>query len=82
MTSKPILLIPMAGQGSRFKKAGILTPKQLLLVGDKSCLERSFDSFRNLRDFKIVFGVNDVRVGDAAMAYAEKQEDKELEKAV
>jgi len=70
MTSKPILLIPMAGQGSRFKKAGILTPKQLLLAGDKSCLERSFDSFRNLRDFKIVFGVNDVRVGDAAMAYA------------
>jgi NDP-sugar pyrophosphorylase family protein len=60
----------MAGEGARFRKEGVLTPKQLLPAGGRSCLERSLDSFLNLSNFKIVFGVNDESVAEATIAYA------------
>ena len=69
MASQPIFFVPMAGQGARFKQAGIATPKQLLPAGARTCLERSLDSFRNLSEFKIVIGVNDDQVAAAATAY-------------
>lgn len=70
--SKPILLIPMAGQGSRFKRVGIFTPKQLLPADGRNCLERSLDSLKNLRDFKIVFAVNDPQVEAATAQYGQE----------
>ena len=45
-TSKLInIIIPMAGSGSRFQKAGIKNPKPLITVLGKTLIEHSIDSF-------------------------------------
>jgi NDP-sugar pyrophosphorylase family protein len=38
------IVIPMAGLGSRFQNAGVLTPKPLIVVNGKTLIEHSVDS--------------------------------------
>lgn len=53
--SKPLLLVPIAGFGSRFREKGITTPKQQLhLATGRSSLEESLGSI-NLNDFDLHF---------------------------
>ena len=56
MKSKPILLIPIAGFGSRFVEAGFETPKQMLIPQGQtlSCLELSLSSVV-LDEFELIF---------------------------
>ena len=51
------IVIPMAGLGSRFIKAGINTPKPLILVQGKTLLEHSIDSFRPSTSHRFIFVV-------------------------
>jgi RpiB/LacA/LacB family sugar-phosphate isomerase len=56
MSEKPILLIPIAGFGSRFVDAGFTTPKQMLIPTGQSlsCLEISLASV-SLEKFEPIF---------------------------
>lgn len=52
---KPLLVIPMAGLGSRFRRQGYTVPKQLLEVAPgESALQASLDSIA-LQDFEVRF---------------------------
>lgn len=51
------LVIPMSGQGSRFVKAGITTPKYMLKFGGKTLLERIVENYPGVTDY--VFILND-----------------------
>lgn len=50
------ILIPMAGEGSRFVDEGYVTPKQLITVGGKKLLDWSLSSI-NLDDCNLIFAV-------------------------
>ena len=45
---KPIILIPMAGNGSRFAAAGYTLPKPLIDVNGKPMIERVINCFNNV----------------------------------
>lgn len=45
---KPIILIPMAGNGSRFATAGYTLPKPLIDVNGKPMIERVINCFNNV----------------------------------
>jgi capsule biosynthesis phosphatase len=56
------LLIPMAGAGSRFVKAGYTDPKPLIMSHGKTLIEwavASFDSFRARHDVHLIFVILD-----------------------
>lgn len=48
------LLIPLAGKGQRMLNAGYITPKPLLMAGDKTILEQSIDSI-DISDCDLIF---------------------------
>lgn len=50
-----ILVIPMAGRGSRFADKGFKTPKPLIEVNGKPMLYYAFQSVKNLSFRKIIF---------------------------
>lgn len=52
-----IVVVPMAGRGSRFTSAGIETPKPLIEVGGKPMILWALESLGNLEFSKIVFVV-------------------------
>jgi len=58
---KPIVLIPMAGLGSRFQKEGYKVPKQLIAVGDKQLIDISLDCLE-YTGCKMIFIVRDEQV--------------------
>jgi RpiB/LacA/LacB family sugar-phosphate isomerase len=51
---KHFLVIPLAGQGSRFLREGYDTPKQMLPVGESTTFEHSIRSIE-LDDFEVIF---------------------------
>jgi len=53
--NKPILLVPMAGLGKRFRDKGYKVPKQFVIVDDKQIIDYSFNSI-DVSDYqKIIF---------------------------
>ena len=57
------LVIPIAGKGSRFFNAGIKIPKQLIIAGDKHCIDWSLESF-DLNDVNIHFIIRDEHISN------------------
>tara|TARA_Y100001936_G_scaffold240400_1_gene274803 strand:- start:22445 stop:23953 length:1509 start_codon:yes stop_codon:yes gene_type:complete len=56
MITKPILIIPLSGEGSRFSKIGVSREKQLLKFDDGTTpLIRSLESIANISDFEVIF---------------------------
>lgn len=55
MNKKPILLIPMAGLGKRFRDKGFIVPKPFIMVDDKQIIDYSFDSIDIEEYEKIIF---------------------------
>lgn len=52
---KPILLIPMAGLGQRFRDVGYVVPKPFIVVDQKQIIDYAFDSI-NVEDYsRIIF---------------------------
>lgn len=51
------IVIPMAGRGSRFVKAGYTTPKPLLDVKGKTMIERVVENLRPSREHRFIFVV-------------------------
>jgi len=49
------LLIPMAGEGSRFKKEGFILPKPLIFVKGKHMIERVLENFSGLEISEYIF---------------------------
>lgn len=49
------IIIPMAGDGKRFKDAGFKEPKPMVLVKDKTLFEWSMLSLRNFFDHEFIF---------------------------
>ena len=52
---RPTIVIPMAGEGKRFKDDGILEPKYMIKVKDKTLFEWSIDSLPINISKKIIF---------------------------
>ena len=52
---QPVIVIPMAGEGKRFKENGILEPKFMIKVKDKTLFEWSMDSLPLNISKKIIF---------------------------
>lgn len=58
--NKKMLVIPMAGLGQRFVDAGYVLPKQLLPLGDRTCLHESLNSFNtDIFDKIVIIGRED-----------------------
>jgi choline kinase len=53
-----VIIVPLAGEGSRFKEVGIFQPKWSLQVGNESILSRAIQSILNSRNIneRIVLG--------------------------
>lgn len=49
------VIVTMAGEGARFKKKGICTPKHMILVKDKTLFEWALISLANFFDNKFLF---------------------------
>jgi len=49
------IVIAMAGEGTRFKKKGIYTPKHMILVKEKTLFEWALISLANFFDNKFIF---------------------------
>lgn len=58
---KPNVLVPMAGLGSRFVKAGYKVPKQLIYCNDKQLIDLSLDCL-DYTDCNLIFIVRDDQV--------------------
>lgn len=57
VNTKPILLVPMAGLGKRFRDQGYTVPKPFVVVDTKQIIDYSFDSI-NIEDYsKVIFVV-------------------------
>jgi capsule biosynthesis phosphatase len=52
---QPVIVIPMAGEGKRFKENGVLEPKFMIKVKDKTLFEWSMDSLPLNISKKIIF---------------------------
>ena len=52
---QPVIIIPMAGEGKRFKENGVLEPKFMIKVKDKTLFEWSMDSLPLNISKKIIF---------------------------
>src|SRR5688500_12310018 len=50
-----IVVIPMAGRGSRFANRGIATPKPFLEVRGRAMVEWAFESVRDLAYSRVIF---------------------------
>lgn len=50
-----LLIIPMAGRGSRFANVGYQTPKPLIAVNGKPMLYHAFQSVKNVPYSKVIF---------------------------
>ena len=61
MNRKYNLLIPMAGLGSRFVKAGYKIPKQLIYVKEKQLIDLSLESV-DTTDCNLIFVVRDDQI--------------------
>ena len=71
---QPVIIIPMAGEGKRFKEEGVLEPKFMIKVKNKTLFEWSIDSLpiniakkiifvcleKHEKDFKISKFINDI----------------------
>ena len=71
---QPVIIIPMAGEGKRFKEDGVLEPKFMIKVKNKTLFEWSIDSLpiniakkiifvcleKHEKDFKISKFINDI----------------------
>jgi len=55
MNKKPILLVPMAGLGKRFRDQGFIVPKPFIMVDKKQIIDYSFDSIDQSEYEKIIF---------------------------
>lgn len=49
------IVIPMAGYGSRFSKAGYKDPKPLITVNDRPMIELVIDNLRPAKDHRFIF---------------------------
>jgi NDP-sugar pyrophosphorylase family protein len=49
------IIVPMAGNGKRFKDIGITTPKPFIEVGGKRMIDRAIDPFLQLKNTKFIF---------------------------
>ena len=50
-----LLIIPMAGRGSRFSNVGYTTPKPLIKVAGKLMLYHAFQSVKDVKYSKLIF---------------------------
>lgn len=55
LMSKLQIVIPMAGRGSRFTKAGHITPKPLIPVGGRPMIEWVIENIRPNREHRFIF---------------------------
>ena len=60
----PYLVLPLNGQGKRFKDEEYKTEKQLLKLGDETCLRKSINSIRNLKNFEVIAFLDNKNVED------------------
>jgi RpiB/LacA/LacB family sugar-phosphate isomerase len=64
MNKKPILLIPMAGLGKRFRDKGYIIPKPLVVVDDKQIIDYSFLSIQPEEYDRIIFVVRSEHINN------------------
>lgn len=50
----PYLVLPLNGQGKRFKDEQYKVEKQLLKLGKETCLRKSLNSIKNLKNFEVL----------------------------
>lgn len=63
MNNKPNLLIPMAGRGQRFVDMGYNIPKPLIMAGDKSIIDWSFNSI-DANEYNLIFVVRQEHINN------------------
>ena len=62
------IVLPMAGHGSRFAKAGYADPKPLIPMGDKSMIEVVVDNLRPSRAHRFIFVCQQAHLDEFGLA--------------